>query len=152
MTSNAGAERIMEPKKLGFGGGDDEKADYEAMKNTVMEVVKKMFKPEFLNRIDDTIVFHALTKNDVGDIITIMFREIQNRVKQQMNITLNMTAPAKKYIVDKNYDRKFGARPIRRAMQNVIEDKLAEEILENNIKSGDVVNVTVSDKKIVFKV
>lgn len=152
MTSNAGAERIMEPKKLGFGGGDDEKADYEAMKNTVMEVVKKMFKPEFLNRIDDTIVFHALTKNDVGDIITIMFREIQNRVKQQMNITLNMTAPAKKYIVDKNYDRKFGARPIRRALQNVIEDKLAEEILENNIKSGDVVNVTVSDKKIVFKV
>lgn len=152
MTSNAGAERIMDPKKLGFGAGDDEKADYESMKASVMEVLKKMFKPEFLNRIDETIVFHALTKKDMGDIITIMLKEIQKRIKEQMNITLNITPAAKKYIVEKYYDKKYGARPIRRALQNTIEDKLAEEILEGNIKRGDMVNVAVSDRNLKFNV
>ncbi len=150
MTSNAGAERIMDPKKLGFGTGDDEKADYESMKSSVMEVLKKMFKPEFLNRIDETIVFHALTKKDMADIITIMLKEIQNRIKEQMDITLNVTPAAKKYMVEKHYDKKYGARPIRRALQNNIEDKLAEEILESRIKRGDTVSVTVADKKLKF--
>lgn len=152
MTSNAGAEKIMDPKKLGFGAGDNEKADYESMKSSVMEVLKRMFKPEFLNRIDETIVFHSLTKKDMGDIITIMLKEIQKRINEQMDITLNVTPAAKKYIVEKHYDKKYGARPIRRALQNIIEDKLAEEILEGNIKRGDTVNVTVSDKELKFKV
>lgn len=151
MTSNAGAERIMDNKRLGFGAAEDEKADYETMKSSVLEVLKKMFKPEFLNRIDETIVFHSLTKKDMGDIITIMLKEIQGRVKEQMDITLNVTPSAKKFIVEKHYDKKYGARPIRRALQNIIEDKLAEEILSGSVKRGDRVNVNVNDKKLVFK-
>lgn len=130
---------------------EDEKADYETMKSSVLEVLKKMFKPEFLNRIDETIVFHSLTRKDMGDIITIMLKEIQGRVKEQMDITLNVTPSAKKFIVEKHYDKKYGARPIRRALQNIIEDKLAEEILSGSVKRGDRVNVNVSDKKLVFK-
>ncbi len=150
MTSNAGAEKIMDPKKLGFASEENEKADYEYMKSAVMEVVKKLFKPEFLNRIDETIVFHALTKEDISSIITIMLKEIIKRVKEQMEITLNVTPAAKKFIVDKNYDKKYGARPIRRALQSSIEDRLAEEILDGNVKRGDTVSVTVSDKKLKF--
>ena len=116
MTSNAGASRIMEPKKLGFGAVEDEKADYETMKSNVMEELKNLFKPEFLNRIDDIIVFHALTKDDIGKIIGIMLEEIKNRIFEQMSITLTVTASAKKYLVDNGYDKKYGARPLRRTL------------------------------------
>lgn len=150
MTSNAGASRIMEPKKLGFGASDDEKADYETMKSNVMEELKHMFKPEFLNRIDDIIVFHALTKEDIGKIIGIMLKEIDKRIYEQMGITLNVTASAKKYLVDTGYDKKYGARPLRRALVNKVEDPLAEEILAGRVKAGDTVRVTLSGKELKF--
>ncbi len=152
MTSNAGASRIMEPKKLGFGAVEDEKADYETMKSNVMEELKNMFKPEFLNRIDDIIVFHALSKDDIGQIITIMLKEIQTRIYEQMAITLNVTPSAKKYLVDTGYDKKFGARPLRRALVNKVEDPLAEEILKGKIKRGDSVKLNYVGKELKFTV
>ena len=152
MTSNAGASRIMEPKKLGFGAVEDEKADYETMKSNVMEELKNMFKPEFLNRIDDIIVFHALSKDDIGQIIGIMLKEIQGRIYEQMSITLTVTASAKKYLVDTGYDKKFGARPLRRALVNKVEDPLAEEILKGKIKRGDSVKLNYVGKELKFTV
>lgn len=152
MTSNAGASRIMEPKKLGFGATEDEKADYETMKSNVMEELKHMFKPEFLNRIDDIIVFHALTKDDIGKIIGIMLKEIQGRILEQMNITLTVTSSAKKYLVDNGYDKKYGARPLRRTLVSKVEDPLAEEILSGKVKRGDTVKLSYSDKELKFTV
>ncbi len=152
MTSNAGASRIMEPKKLGFGATEDEKADYETMKSNVMEELKHMFKPEFLNRIDDIIVFHALTKDDIGNIIGIMLKEIQTRIYEQMSITLNVTSSAKKYLVDTGYDKKYGARPLRRALVNKVEDTLAEEILSGKVKRGDNVKLSYSGKELKYSV
>jgi ATP-dependent Clp protease ATP-binding subunit ClpC len=152
MTSNAGASRIMEPKKLGFGAIEDEKADYETMKSNVMEELKNMFKPEFLNRIDDIIVFHALSKDDIGQIITIMLKEIQSRIYEQMKITLNVTSSAKKYLVDSGYDKKYGARPLRRALVSKVEDPLAEEILKGKIKAGDNVKLNYSGDQLKFSV
>ena len=152
MTSNAGASRIMEPKKLGFGAVEDEKADYETMKSNVMEELKNMFKPEFLNRIDDIIVFHALSKDDIGQIIGIMLKEIQGRIYEQMSIALTVTASAKKYLVDTGYDKKFGARPLRRALVNKVEDPLAEEILKGKIKRGDSVKLNYVGKELKFTV
>ncbi len=152
MTSNAGASRIMEPKRLGFGATEDEKADYETMKSNVMEELKHMFKPEFLNRIDDIIVFHALTKDDIGKIIGIMLKEIQNRIFEQMNITLTVTTSAKKYLVDTGYDKKYGARPLRRALVNKVEDTLAEEILSGKVKRGDTVKLSYIAKELKFTV
>lgn len=151
MTSNAGAEKIMEPKKLGFTSEDDSKRDHDTMKNNVMEVVKKMFKPEFINRIDDIIVFHALTKEDMLKIVNIMLKEVKNRIDKQMGIKLNVTSAAKKHIVEKSFDKKYGARPLRRAIQNMIEDQLAEEILSGRIKSLDSVKVFIKDKKLHFE-
>ena len=150
MTSNAGASRIMEPKKLGFGAVEDEKADYETMKSNVMEELKNLFKPEFLNRIDDIIVFHALTKDDIGKIIGIMLEEIKNRIFEQMSITLTVTASAKKYLVDNGYDKKYGARPLRRTLVSKVEDPLAEEILSGKIKRGDNVKLSYSDNELKF--
>lgn len=152
MTSNAGASRIMEPKKLGFGATEDEKADYESMKSNVMEELKHMFKPEFLNRIDDIIVFHALTKDDIGKIIGIMLKEIQNRIFEQMSITLNVTSSAKKYLVDTGYDKKYGARPLRRTLVSKVEDTLAEEILSGKVKRGDSVKLSYIGKELKFSV
>ncbi len=152
MTSNAGAERIVEQKKLGFSTGDNEKADHEAMKKNVMEVVKKMFKPEFINRIDDIIVFHSLTKEDTVNILNIMLNTISKRISEQMDITLNVTPNAKKFIVDKSYDKKYGARPLRRALQNMVEDKLSDEILAGNVKNGDKVKINVSNNELQIKV
>ena len=152
MTSNAGAQKIVEPKLLGFNSGNDEKQNYELMKKNVMEEVKRMFKPEFLNRIDETIVFHALNQNDLIQIINIMVDEIAVRAKTQLDITIKVTHQAKKLIATQSYEKKYGARPLRRKLQNLIEDKLAEEILENNIKRGDVVNVSVSSGEIKFSV
>jgi len=145
MTSNAGAQAIVEPKRLGFGSKEDEKQDHQKMKDSVMEEVKRIFKPEFLNRIDETIVFRALNKEDMKQIVTIMVKELQKRCKEQLNMELNVTTAAKTFIVEKAYDRKYGARPLKRKIQDEIEDRLSEEIIKGVIKAGD--KVTVSVKK-----
>ena len=145
MTSNAGAQAIIEPKRLGFGTKEDEKQDHQKMRDSVMEEVKRIFKPEFLNRIDETIVFRALNKEDMKQIVTIMVKELQKRCKDQLSIELVMTTKAKEHIVEKAFDRKYGARPLKRKLQDVVEDTLAEEIIAGKIKAGD--KVTVSVKK-----
>jgi len=151
MTSNAGATRIVDPKKLGFDSKDDDKADYERMKQNVMEEVKKMFRPEFLNRIDENIVFHPLSKDDNMKITAIMLADISKRIENQMNIKISMSPQAKKFIVEKAFDKKYGARPLRRALQTMVEDRMAEEILSGNVKNGDTVTINVSAKELVFK-
>ena len=143
MTSNAGAKAIIEPKRLGFGNKEDEKEDHLHMKNSVMEEVKRIFKPEFLNRIDETIVFRALNKEDMKSIVTILIKELQKRCKEQLSIELQVKDNAKVYIVDKAYDRKYGARPLKRKIQDEIEDVLAEEIIAGRIKAQDKVVVSV---------
>ncbi|MCR4748690.1 MAG: ATP-dependent Clp protease ATP-binding subunit [Lachnospiraceae bacterium] len=150
MTSNAGAMRIMEPKNLGFATKSDEKKDYEKMKSAVMEEVKRMFKPEFLNRIDDIMVFHALTGEDMHEIVTLLSKNLSSRCEEQMGIRLNITPAAKKFIVEKYTNLKMGARPLKRAIQTEIEDALAEQILLKNIQPNDKVRVGVKDKKILF--
>lgn len=152
MTSNAGAMRIVEPKNLGFGAGSDAVKDYEKMKNSVMEEVKRMFKPEFLNRIDETMVFHTLTKDDMKDIVTLLASNLSKRCEEQMDIKLSLSAAAKKYLVDNFSNLKMGARPLKRAIQTQVEDALAEEILKKNIMPGNRVTVGVTDGKISFKV
>ena len=152
MTSNAGASRIVENKKLGFGSEADDKQDYDIMKNAVIEEVKRMFKPEFINRIDEMIVFHALTKDDIRSIVNIMLKEVAARAKAQLDISLRFTTTLRDYIATESYDKKYGARPLRRMIQSKIEDEIAEEILKGNIKSEDQVTVSVKDKKIFFKV
>lgn len=152
MTSNAGAARIMEPKKLGFASDSSDEKDYEFMKNGVMEEVKRLFKPEFLNRIDDMIVFHALTKDEVKDIANLLLRNFAVRVKNQMGIELKYGEMVKNYIFNKGYDKKYGARPLRRAIQNEIEDKMAEEILAGNISAGQTVRISVVKAGVKFKV
>lgn len=148
MTSNAGAQNIISPKLLGFTSVVDEKGDYKKMKDSVMDEVKRIFKPEFINRIDEIIVFHALTKENIKSIVSIMLKSITKRAQQQMNIQLDIQEEIIDYISDVGFDVKFGARPLRRAIQNNIEDKLAEEILDGNVKSGDVACVTLVDEEI----
>lgn len=152
MTSNAGAQSIVEPKNLGFASAESEKHTYERMKNGVMEEVKRIFKPEFLNRIDDIIVFRTLNKDDMKQIVTLMTRSLVKRCKEQMDITLNIRDSVKKYIVEKAYDQKYGARPLRRMIQTKIEDTLAEEILSGNIKGGDVVDAGIRKDEVHFTV
>ena len=142
MTSNAGAQAIVEPKKLGFASGNDEKQNYERMKGSVMEEVRRIFKPEFLNRIDETIVFRALNKDDMKQIVGLMTKELAKRCETQLGITLVVRDAAKQYIVDKAYDPKYGARPLRRKIQDEIEDPLAEKLLDGSIRRGDEVIVT----------
>lgn len=150
MTSNAGAQSIIEPKRLGFASVDDAKHNYDLMKNGVMEEVRRIFKPEFLNRIDETIVFHALTKEDMKKIVTLLSKTLINRCQSQMGITLNITSGVKNYIVEKAYDPKYGARPLRRMIQSKIEDGLAEEVLAGRVKAQDTVNVVLRKKEIAF--
>ncbi len=152
MTSNAGASRIVDPKNLGFATKPDAKKDYEKMKNGVMEEVKHLFKPEFINRIDDMIVFHALTDEDMKEIITLLSKDLIGRCKRLCDIQLSITPSVKSFIVDKYSNLKMGARPLRRAVQSEIEDLLAEEMLEGKIKNGDHVKVRLQDKKIQFEV
>ncbi|MCR4755641.1 MAG: ATP-dependent Clp protease ATP-binding subunit [Lachnospiraceae bacterium] len=152
MTSNAGAMRIVEPKNLGFETSKDDNRDYDRMKNGVMDEVKRMFKPEFLNRIDEIMVFHALTKEDMMSIVTLLAANLSARCKEQMDISLTLSASVKKYLVDNFSNLKMGARPLKRAIQTEIEDKLAEEILCKRVIPGDKVTVGVKDKKVVFKV
>lgn len=152
MTSNAGAESIIAPKRLGFGASADEKADYKVMKDRVMDEVKHLFKPEFINRIDEIIVFHPLNRNHMKEIVTIMMKEITKRTKEQMDITLTVEEDAKEFLVQKGYDEKYGARPLRRTIQNCLEDKLAEEILNGAVKAGDEVTVAAGEDGLKFSV
>lgn len=148
MTSNAGAKSIIDPKKLGFATKEDPQSDYKKMKQNVMDEVKMIFRPEFLNRIDEVIVFHALEKKDMKQIVTLLCKEFTARVKRQLNISLTIRDSAKDLIVEKGTDAKYGARPLRRAMQTELEDKLAEAILNGDIQSGDMVAVGVSKNSI----
>lgn len=149
MTSNAGAQSIIEPKKLGFGAKEDEKQDHERMKASVMEEVKRIFKPEFLNRIDEIIVFRALNKDDMKKIIGIMVRDLQKRCKEQLQIDLVVREAAKESIVEKAYDRKYGARPLRRKLQDEVEDRLADALIRGEIHAKDRVIVTTKNKEII---
>ena len=152
MTSNAGAQRIIDPKNLGFGAGATEKQNYEKMKSGVMEEVKKIFKPEFINRIDEIMVFHALTQADMKEIITLLSGNLTKRCKEQMGIRLTISPALKQYIVEKHADLKMGARPLKRAIQTIIEDALAEEILAGKVKEGDKVTAGVKNGKVTFTV
>lgn len=152
MTSNAGANRIVDPKHLGFSQGDTEKADYEKMKANVMEEVKLMFRPEFLNRIDDIIVFHTLSESEVKSIVSLMLKNLAKQVKEQMDIALSFTSSLKTYLAKESYDKKFGARPLRRMIQNKVEDMLAEEVLAEKVKAGDKVTVGYKSNNVTFKV
>ena len=150
MTSNAGAQRIVDPKNLGFAVQADEKKDYDKMKSGVMEEVKRLFKPEFINRIDEIMVFHPLNKEDMKQIVTLLARNLTGRCKEQMDISLTLTSSLKEFLIEEHADLKMGARPLKRAIQTVVEDALAEEILAGRIKPGDHVSVGVRDKKVVF--
>ncbi len=151
MTSNAGAQAIVEPKHLGFASSDDEKSNYEFMKNGVMEEVKRIFKPEFLNRIDETIVFRALNKDDMKQIVSILCKDFINRCQERLDIKLTVRDSVKKHIVETAYEPKYGARPLRRKIQTELEDTLAEKILQGDISKGDAVVVTMKKGKIVFE-
>ena len=152
MTSNAGAQSIISPKKLGFASVDDEKHNYEYMKGSVMEEVRRMFKPEFLNRIDETIVFHALNRENITRIAEILLEQFAKRCKEQMDITLKISSAAKELIAKAGFDEKYGARPLKRAIQTKVEDALAQEILEGKVKAGDKVLLGVSKEEIKFSV
>lgn len=150
MTSNAGAQNIISPKNLGFASDNSKEHNHAVMKERVMEEVKSIFKPEFLNRIDETIVFHTLTKENIGNIVDILLASINKRIKEQMNMTIKLDEAARNYIIDNGYDEKYGARPLKRALQSKVEDELAEKILEGTFKSGDTVLVGLSDDKLTF--
>ncbi|MCR4694953.1 MAG: ATP-dependent Clp protease ATP-binding subunit [Pseudobutyrivibrio sp.] len=152
MTSNAGAQAIIEPKHLGFASKEDAGKDHERMKSGVMEEVKRLFKPEFLNRIDETIVFRALTKDDMKEIVTLQTKEFISRCKDQMEITVSIPSAVKTWIVEKSFDPKYGARPIRRKIQTSLEDLMAEEILAGHIKSGDNVKAKIKNDNVVFEI
>ena len=150
MTSNAGAKAIVDPKKLGFAAKEDPAGDYKRMKQNVMDEVKLIFRPEFLNRIDEIIVFHALDKSHMKRIVTLMCHEFTKRLADQMNIRLSLRESAKSLIVEKGTDAKYGARPLRRALQTELEDKMAEAILNGEIKAGDAVEAGAAKKEIRF--
>ena len=152
MTSNAGASRIVSPKNLGFATKQDSKADYKKMKENVMEEVKHLFKPEFLNRIDETIVFHSLEKEQIKEIVKLMMKNLSKRVEEQMRITLQPDEDVFDFITEKSFDVTYGARPIRRTIQTSVEDALADAVLEGSVHMGDQVKLSVQDKKIVFHV
>jgi ATP-dependent Clp protease ATP-binding subunit ClpC len=151
MTSNAGAQNIISPKRLGFASVVDEKEDYKRMKDEVMDEVKRIFRPEFINRIDEIIVFHSLTKENIQQIVGIMVKNIASRSKAQMDISLEATAQVLVHLAEVGYDEKFGARPLRRAIQTHVEDNLAEGILAGTIKEGDTVNIDFIDNEVVLK-
>lgn len=151
MTSNAGAQEIVEPKHLGFGGTDSEKENYELMKSNVMTEVRRIFRPEFLNRIDETIVFRMLTKADLSKIVRLLTSSLEKRVKESLGISLRIQPAVNDYIVDKSYNPKYGARPLRRQIQTDIEDRLSDEILSGNIGRGDRVTINIKDKELTFK-
>ena len=150
MTSNAGAQAIIEPKKLGFMSGDNEKQDYERMKSNVMEEVRRLFKPEFLNRIDEIMVFHTLNKEHIRKIVGLLLKNLEKRCEEQMDIRLKISDSARAYLAEAGFDSKYGARPLRRAIQTKLEDSLANEILEGRIRKGDTVKVQLHQKQLRF--
>ena len=152
MTSNAGAQRIVDPKNLGFAAVSDARRDYERMKTGVMEEVKRSFKPEFINRIDDIIVFHQLNKDNMKAIVSLLASNLYRRCVTQMDIKLTMTGALKEHLVENYSDAKMGARPLKRAIQSVVEDALAEEILLKRVKPGDCVTVGFKNGKVAFTV
>ena len=152
MTSNAGAQRIVDPKNLGFGAQTTEQQDYDKMKSNVMEEVKKLFKPEFINRIDEIMVFHPLNKDDMKKIVTLLSHNLVKRCREQMEIDLTIMTSVKEWLIEKHMDVKMGARPMKRAIQTEIEDVLAEEILLGNVRRGSKVSAGLKNKKIVFTV
>ncbi len=152
MTSNAGAENIISPKRLGFTSSDNEQERYKLIKSRVMEEVKRLFKPEFLNRIDEIMVFHPLNQEHIKEIVSIMLQNIVKRTARQMNMELSVKEEAKAFLVEKGYDEKYGARPLRRAIQNHLEDKLAEAVLDGTVKAGESVAVGVKDGELWFTV
>ena len=152
MTSNAGAQRIVDPKNLGFTVDKSEKKDYDKMKSGVMEEVKKIFKPEFINRIDEIIVFHQLSKDNMKSIVSLLTSNLSKRCEEQLQIKLKFSPALKEYLVEKHSDKKMGARPLKRAIQSLVEDALAEEILRGNVKPGDTVTAGIKDEKVTFHV
>lgn len=152
MTSNAGAQRIVDPKNLGFATEKSETKDYEKMKSNVMEEVKRSFKPEFINRIDDIIVFHQLNNENMKEIVNLLAANLYKRCEDQLGIHLTITAALKEHLVGKYADNKMGARPLKRAIQSVVEDALAEEILQKKVVPGDKVSAGFKDGKVVFTV
>ena len=152
MTSNAGAQSIVEPKRLGFSQGEDKKKDYEDMKRGVMEEVRRIFKPEFLNRVDEILVFHMLDKQEIRQIVNILVKKLEKRCKEQLDIELVVRNSVKDYLAENGFDSKYGARPLKRAIQNKLEDRMAEEILDGKIHRGGRVIVSVSKKVIKFSV
>lgn len=152
MTSNAGARSIVEPKRVGFTSMETEEQSYQNMKKNVMEEVRHIFKPEFLNRIDDMIVFHSLTQEDILEIVKLMTKTVSKRIKENMDITVTFTDKALEKIAEEGYDKAFGARPLRRAIQSRIEDAFAEEYLMGNFKAGDKVSVGLKANGFLFRV
>ena len=148
MTSNAGAGAIVSPKKLGFASAEDAKQDYEFMKNSVMNEVKQIFKPEFLNRIDETLVFHTLQKDEIAKIAGLLLEELTKRCQEQLSIEVSFKDSVRKWLAETGYDAKYGARPLKRVIQNQLEDPMADEILTGKIKSGDHVDVKVVNGKV----
>lgn len=152
MTSNAGAQRILAPKTLGFSSKEDKEQDYKRMQEGVMDEIKHIFKPEFINRIDEIIVFHPLTKDDVKKIVGIMIENVNKRTKEQMDITIKPSSSVLEFLADTHYDSAYGARPLRRAIQSKIEDKLAEAVLDGKVKNGNTVTMRMKDKEIKFTI
>ena len=151
MTSNTGAQKIVAPKLLGFTAVESEEENYKNMKGNVMEDVKEMFRPEFLNRIDEIIVFHSLSKENVREIVEIMIDKISKRTSESMNLSITADTEALDYLLDKGYDKVYGARPLRRTIQNEVEDLIADEYLSGKIKYGDSIELLMDDGKLIFK-
>ena len=150
MTSNAGAQSIIEPKKLGFMSNQDEKQDYDRMKSSVMEEVRRLFKPEFLNRIDEIMVFHPLNKSHIKKIVNIMLKKLEKRCREQLEIELKITESVREFLTESGFDSKYGARPLRRAIQTKLEDPMANALLEGRIKRGETVRIQLRQKEICF--
>ncbi|HPT76470.1 MAG TPA: ATP-dependent Clp protease ATP-binding subunit [Defluviitaleaceae bacterium] len=150
MTSNIGARNIIEPKKLGFASVENETKNYEDMKKNVMDEVKKLFRPEFLNRVDEMIVFHPLNQDHIKQIVSVMVEQLAKRIKQNMSISIEITESAKEYLAKEGFDQAYGARPLRRAIQSKIEDKMAEEILDGKIKEGDHIKIDLEENQLKF--
>ena len=143
MLFRSGAQSIIEPKKLGFMSNQDEKQDYDRMKSGVMEEVRRLFKPEFLNRIDEIMVFHPLNKSHIKKIVNIMLKKLEKRCREQLEIELKITESVREFLAESGFDSKYGARPLRRAIQTKLEDPMANALLEGRIKRGETVRIQI---------
>ena len=151
MTSNIGANKIVDPKQLGFTANQSEEKEYASMKENVLEELKQVFRPEFINRIDEIIVFHSLTEENVEQIVDIMLHKVTERISKQLDVQVKVTDKAKKFLAKKSYDKKYGARPLRRTIQNEVEDQMATLILEGNVKAQDTVCIDADEKKVIMR-